>query len=229
MTNSPYIFEARNIHKRFTYPVDNYLLKNLDLSAKAGEATAIIGRSGQGKSTLLHILGTLEAATEGELIIGGESVNFYNKSRIRNQQLAFIFQSFHLMDDFSVLDNVLMPAKIARTDTRKGSKAYARALENLEAVGLSERVHFNTCLLSGGEKQRVAIARALCNDPDLIFADEPTGNLDDQTSLQIQQLLLDCVEKHKKTLVVVTHDKEFAHRCHTTYRLEGGGLAIEAT
>ena len=133
-----YILEARNIHKRFTYPIDNYLLKNIDLSVAPGESTAIIGRSGQGKSTLLHILGTLEAATEGELFVGGESVNIYNKSRIRNQHLAFIFQSFHLMDDFSVIDNVLMPAKIARRDTQKGSEAYQKALEHLEAVELTD-------------------------------------------------------------------------------------------
>jgi len=224
MTKNKYILEARKIHKKFTYPIENDLLKGIDLAVKPGESTAIIGRSGQGKSTLLHILGTLEAATAGVLLVDGEAVNFYNKSRIRNRQLAFIFQSFHLMDDFSVLDNVLMPAKIARKDTQKGSAAYKQAQEHLEAVELIDRMHFNTRLLSGGEKQRVAIARALCNDPDLIFADEPTGNLDEQTSLHIQQLLLDCVEKHHKALVVVTHDTDFAARCNNTYRLENGGL-----
>lgn len=225
MKKNPHILTARNIHKRFSKPIENYLLKGIDLTVKRGESIAIVGRSGQGKSTLLHILGTLETATSGDLLVDGEAVTFSNKSRIRNQQLAFIFQSFHLLDDFTVIDNILMPARIARKDTQKGSPAYNAALEHLEAVGLSNRAHFYTKLLSGGEKQRVSIARALCNDPDLIFADEPTGNLDEETSAHIQELLLDCVEKHNKALVVVTHDIDFANKCHSCYHLENGLLS----
>lgn len=222
------LLQARKIRKKFTYPVENELLKGIDLTVEPGEAIAIMGRSGQGKSTLLHILGTLEGATDGELFIGGEEATIYNKSRLRNRLLSFVFQSYHLMDDFSVLDNVLMPAKIARKDTRKGSAAYNQALLHLEAVELSDRMHFNTRLLSGGEKQRVAIARALCNDPALIFADEPTGNLDEHTSAHIQRLLLDCVEKQGKSLVLVTHDSDFAGKCHKTYRLEEGSLSLHS-
>ncbi len=224
MKKHPQILQACNIHKRFKKPLDLYLLKGIDLTVKRGESAAIVGKSGQGKSTLLHILGTLESSTTGDLLIGGEKVSFINKSRIRNKQLAFIFQSFHLFEDFSVLDNILMPAKIARQDTHPGSDAHQKAMEDLVAVGLEKRAHFHAKLLSGGEKQRVAIARALCNDPDLIFADEPTGNLDDETSAQIQELLLNCVKKNNKALVVVTHDTAFANKCHTCYNLENGIL-----
>jgi lipoprotein-releasing system ATP-binding protein len=170
------ILKARNIRKTYYNPSTVNVLSGIDLDVCAGEAVAIKGRSGEGKTTLLHVLGTLEKPCSGVLEINGQTLSTFNKSRIRNQNMAFIFQSFHLLEDYTALENVLIPARIARKNTSAGSEPYRRGLHLLESVGLADRAHFHTKLLSGGEKQRVAIARALCNDPDLIFADEPSGN-----------------------------------------------------
>ncbi len=218
------ILEAKGIRKSFYSPGKITLLKGVDLTVYRGDTIAIMGRSGQGKSTLLHILGTLEPACKGSLEIAGQSVNFFNKSKIRNKHIAFVFQSFHLMEDYTALDNVLMPARIARQNVSKGSPFYDKALSNLELVGLSDRIHFDTKLLSGGEKQRVAIARALCNDPDILFADEPSGNLDKQTSVLIHELLLNFAKKAGKALILVTHDQGLASLCSRRYELADGHL-----
>lgn len=218
------ILKATDIHKSFFRPAKVTLLKGIHLTVQRGDTLAIIGRSGQGKSTLLHILGTLEKPCQGEIEIANQQVTFFNKSKIRNKHLAFVFQSFHLLEDYTALENVLMPARIARHRVNKGSRCYERGLELLEMVGLSDRVHFHTKLLSGGEKQRVAIARALCNDPDIIFADEPSGNLDRQTSLFIHELLLGYAKKYNKTLIVVTHDQDLANLCDKKYCLHEGFL-----
>lgn len=186
-----------------------------------------MGRSGEGKSTLLQVLGTLETACQGQLEIDGQLVSHFNKSRIRNRKLAFVFQSFHLLEDYSSLENVLMPARIARRNTAKGSDAYHRGCALLETVGLKDRMLHNTKLLSGGEKQRVAIARALCNDPDLILADEPSGNLDKETSQIIHELLLDFSKENGKTLILVTHNEDLANMCQTRYVLTNGLLHKE--
>lgn len=213
------ILKAKGICKAFFTPAHVEILNDIDLTVKKGETVAIIGRSGEGKSTLLHILGTLESACNGKLEIDGKLVTLFNRSRIRNQKLAFIFQSFHLLDDCTALENVLMPARIARKSTSKGSEAYDHANHLLEMVGLQDRQHFNTKLLSGGEKQRVAIARSLCNNPEIILADEPSGNLDHQTSSQIHELLLGFAYNQGKTLICVTHNLELAGLCTTKYRL----------
>ncbi len=218
------ILRAKKIKKSFYNPVHVEILKEIDLVVHQGETVAITGRSGGGKSTLLQILGTLESPCSGELEIGGELVSCFNKSKLRNKKLAFIFQSFHLLEDYTALDNVLMPARIGRQRSAPGSAAYIRGCDLLDQVGLSDRKHFNTKLLSGGEKQRVAIARALCNDPDIIFADEPSGNLDRQTSHQIHDLLLAFAKNSNKTLIIVTHDPELASLCSTNYRIENGEL-----
>lgn len=216
------ILKASNIHKTYDYPAQVTILKGLNLTVHRGETVAIMGRSGQGKSTLLQILGTLEKPCSGQLEIAGQLVNSFNCSKIRNQNIAFIFQSFHLLEDSTALENVLMPAYIGRRSISRGSQAYKRAMELLERVGLSERAHFNTKLLSGGEKQRVAIARALCNNPDILFADEPSGNLDKQTASDIHEILLNFAKEGQKTLIVVTHDHELASLCSTNYTLEYG-------
>lgn len=218
------LLKAEDIHKSFYSPVKVPILKGIDLSVEAGETVAIMGRSGEGKSTLLQVLGTLDSPCSGKLEIAGLNVNNFNKSKIRNKHIAFIFQSFHLLEDYTALENVLMPASIARQNISKGSIAYKRGCELLEMVGLSARANFNTKLLSGGEKQRVAIARALCNDPDLILADEPSGNLDKQTSVSIHSLLLNFVAHGNKALIVVTHDPSLASMCQTQYHLHGGRL-----
>lgn len=220
----PIILQAKNLHKTFHHPAKVEILKNLDLTVRQGETVAIMGRSGQGKSTLLQILGTLEFPCEGSLEIAGQKVSRFNKSGIRNEKLGFIFQSFHLLDDYTALENVLFPARIARKRTSPEEKACQRAHSLLKHVGLDHRTHFNTKLLSGGEKQRVAIARALCNDPDIIMADEPSGNLDKETSRHIHELLLDLSHSQGKTLIIVTHDPDLASMCSTCYNLEDGKL-----
>lgn len=217
--SSPIILKASSLDKAFYSPTHLPILQGVDLTVHQGDTVAIIGRSGEGKSTLLQILGTLDSPCKGKLEIAGETVTPFNKSKIRNKNVGFVFQSFHLLEDYSALDNVLMPAKIARHSTSQGSAAYRRACSLLEHVGLGDRLHFNTKLLSGGEKQRVAIARALCNDPDIIMADEPSGNLDQQTAHHIHDLLLGFARDHHKTLIIVTHDLELAHLCHRRYRL----------
>jgi lipoprotein-releasing system ATP-binding protein len=218
------ILQAKELRKTFYRPAQVQILKGLDLTVNRGETVAIMGRSGEGKSTLLQILGTLEVPCAGHLEIGGQRVSQFNRSRIRNHKLGFIFQSFHLLDDYTALENVLMPARIARKSTSPKGQAYQRACSLLRHVGLENRLHFNTKLLSGGEKQRVAIARALCNDPDIIMADEPSGNLDKETARQIHELLLDLSQSQGKTLIIVTHDPALADMCSTRYQLVDGAL-----
>ncbi|MGZ3632958.1 MAG: ABC transporter ATP-binding protein [Parachlamydiaceae bacterium] len=220
------ILKAADIKKSFYIPQQVPILKSISLDVFPGDTIAITGRSGQGKSTLLQILGTLESACEGQLTIAGQAVTTFNKSALRRDHLSFIFQSFHLLEDYTALENVLMPAQIARQPVSKGSMAYNQALELLERAGISDRAHFQSKLLSGGEKQRVAIARALCNDPSLIFADEPSGNLDKQTSVAIHSLLLDFVHQTNKSLIVVTHDPELAAMCKIHYNLHEGTLHL---
>lgn len=222
--NREIVLKATGLHKSFFSPVEVALLKGVDLTVHQGDTVAIMGRSGEGKSTLLYILGTLEKPCSGVLEICGENVVRSNTTKLRNQRLAFVFQSFHLLEDYTAIDNILMPARIGRKDVSRGSPSYKHACDLLDIVGLSSRAHFHTKLLSGGEKQRVAIARALCNDPDIIFADEPTGNLDKQTSSGIQSLLLNFAKERKKSLVVVTHDQDLANLCDHCYKLRDGVL-----
>ncbi len=218
------IVTAKKLSKTFTSPSRIEVLKEVDLVIDKGASVAVMGKSGEGKSTLLHLLGTLEKPTSGELEICGVRVDSAPLARLRNTKIGFIFQSFNLLDDYTVLDNVLMPAKIARMPTHRSSASYQRAMGLLEQVGLSPRAHFLAKLLSGGEKQRVAIARALLNDPELILADEPSGNLDHFHSQAIHQLLLQLTKREGKTLIVATHDPELASLCDQTYLLKDGTL-----
>ncbi|MEM1282535.1 MAG: ABC transporter ATP-binding protein [Chlamydiota bacterium] len=218
------ILEAKRVKKHFRSPVDVSILNGVDLTVLGGESIAIMGRSGEGKSTLLQILGTLEKASGGSLHIAGQRVSSLSVTRIRRKHISFVFQSYHLLDDYSVLDNILMPARIDRRSVSVGSDAHDRAIELLDLVGLSHRAQFNTKLLSGGEKQRTAIARALINDPDLILADEPSGNLDHETASIIHDLLLSFAKKKEKALILVTHDDNLADLCDTKYHLRDGYL-----
>lgn len=219
------LLKAKQLHKSFYTPHRVHLLRGIDIEVNRGETVAITGRSGQGKSTLLNILGTLEPSCEGTLEISGQLVTPFNRSRIRNHNIGFVFQSFHLLEDYTALENILMPARIARENVSRGSVRHNHALALLERVGLSDRADFNAKLLSGGEKQRVAIARALCNSPDILFADEPSGNLDRQTSRSIHDLILTYVKENDKALVVVTHDPELASLCSRRYDLNDGLLS----
>ncbi len=221
------ILSAKNIRKTFSNPVEIEILKGISLDIHPGESVAIMGASGEGKSTLLHILGTLEAASSGELWIAGKSVHNNPSPTLRNQHIGFVFQAFNLLEDYSVLQNVLMPALIGGKETHKGAPAHARAVDLLHRVGLEKRIDYPTKLLSGGEKQRTAIARALCNDPEILLADEPSGNLDHTTSRQIQDLLFDSVKELYKSLIVVTHDSKLASRCDRTLILWDGLLNLE--
>lgn len=211
------ILQAKKICKRFEKPTLVEVLKGVSLEIFAGESVAITGKSGEGKSTLLHILGTLEEASEGEILICGKPL--LNLPEIRNRHIGFIFQTFNLLEDYTVLENVLMPAKIGRSPLNR-----EKGLQLLEEVGLLHRADFPAKLLSGGEKQRAAIARAFCNDPDLILADEPSGNLDHAHSVVIHELLINSAKKRNKALIIVTHDNELASLCDTGYLLMDGVL-----
>ncbi len=213
-------------HLRKTYPGSEpiCILKDVSLTASFGKSIAICGKSGCGKSTLLHIFGTLDSPDEGEIILCGESTRKAFLPALRNRHIGFIFQSFHLLEEYSVLDNVLMPAKIGRQPTHQGSPSHQNALSLLEEIGLIGKKDLPAKLLSGGEKQRASLARAFCNNPSLILADEPTGNLDAAHARQIQELLLGCAKKQDKALIVVTHDPEFASLCDEIYELKEGVL-----
>lgn len=221
------ILEARGVKKRYTAPVDVTVLSGVDLTVYPNESVAIMGRSGEGKSTLLQILGTLEKPSYGSIHIAGQKITPMTVSRIRRRNISFVFQSYHLLDDYTVFDNVLMPARIDRQSVRMNSRAYLRAQELLNLVGLSHREQFNTKLLSGGEKQRVAIARALINDPNLIFADEPSGNLDQESADIIHNLLLSFSKQEGKALIIVTHNEKLAELCNKQYTLKHGLLVAE--
>lgn len=215
---------AEKITKRFRDPAPLEILKGIDFAILPQKSAAIVGKSGEGKTTLLHLLGTIDEPTSGQIIIAGSPVDRHNRDAIRNKEIGFIFQAFHLLSDCSALENVLMPLKIARTPTSKGSPGYRRACELLELVGLKDRLHHHANMLSGGEKQRVAIARAFINDPKIILADEPTGNLDHETAREIEALLLHCVKSEGKALLVVTHNLKLASLLDDCYELESGYL-----
>jgi lipoprotein-releasing system ATP-binding protein len=219
------LLRVTKLTKKFSSPTPVDVLKGIDLEVFPGDSIAIVGKSGEGKSTLLHILGTLEKPSSGTIEICGNDVSKIALPQLRNAHIGFIFQSCHLLDEDTALENVLMPAKSARKATHIGSSAYQRALELLDLVGLKDRAHFRTKLLSGGEKQRIAIARALCNDPDLILADEPSGNLDNKLSQEIHALLIRLSKEFRKALIVVTHDRELSSLCGKTLILKDGILS----
>lgn len=222
------VLKVAALHKAFYHPVKVSLLRGITLEVVRGETVAIMGRSGEGKSTLLQVLGTLESPCSGTLSIAGQQVSAFNRSMIRRKHIGFVFQSFHLLQDYTVMENVLMPARIARQSISKGSVAYKRCCDLLDRVGMSNRMHFHTKLLSGGEKQRVALARALCNDPDIIFADEPSGNLDGENSKKIHTLLMSLAEEDNKAVVIVTHEPSLAALCSVRYQLQDGLLHRDA-
>lgn len=214
------ILSARGITKKFFHPRKLDILRGIDVDIYPGDSVAIMGRSGEGKSTLLQILGTLETPTDGSLNIQGKNAYRYTDS-IRNQHIGFVFQSFHLLEDFTALENVQMPARIGRKSVKDTS---SQALDLLEKVGLKDRAHHFAKQLSGGERQRISIARAFFNNPSLILADEPTGNLDKTTAMEIQNLLLNFAHQSNKALLLVTHDPQLAAQCKRQYTLEEGLL-----
>ncbi len=217
------ILTAKNITKTYKEgKVETPVLKNVNLDIYSDEMTAIIGKSGSGKSTLLHILGTLDTQSSGSIIFKGEDLKDFSnnqKARFRNQNLGFVYQFHHLLGDFSALENVMMPLLI-----NGGNIAVARnkAKGYLEKVGLSHRLNFRPSEMSGGERQRTAIARALANSPDIILADEPTGNLDAQNASDVFDLFPTLVKEEHVAVVMVTHDNTLAATCDRVYQMKDG-------
>jgi lipoprotein-releasing system ATP-binding protein len=200
------------------------VLKGIDLTICAGEILSIYGSSGVGKSTLLHILGTLDKPTSGTLMYGETRVEELGEkalARLRNKRIGFIFQFYHLLPEFTALENVYLPAMVNGFRMRK---AHERARDLLDAVGLSGRISHKPQELSGGEQQRVAIARALINEPDVVFADEPTGNLDETTSVGIYELIDHLNKETGTTFVIVTHEPALARAAHRSIHLAGGRI-----
>ncbi|MCX7084113.1 MAG: lipoprotein-releasing ABC transporter ATP-binding protein LolD [Methylococcales bacterium] len=217
------ILTCRQLTKRYDQGgLDVEVLKGVDLSIQIGERVAIMGASGSGKSTLLHLLGGLDKATSGEVILAGFNLNKVNAiklAKLRNRSLGFIYQSHHLLGEFTVLENVAMPLLIAGESVKQ---ATIRATELLKRVGLGHRVEHKPGELSGGERQRAAVARALINNPGLILADEPTGNLDSKTADQIYQLMLELNQELQVSFLVVTHDHELASKMGKVLHMEDG-------
>ena len=205
------LITARNLSKSFTNGGDSIdVLKGLDFDLSVGESVAIIGASGIGKSTLLHIVGTLDRSDSGELLFDGDDVLLFDDlklAKFRNKSVGFVFQFHHLLPEFSAVENAMMPALINGTSKQKAMQA---AAEILIRVGLKDRLNYRVGKLSGGEQQRVALARALVLRPALLLADEPTGNLDKSNSEHVHSLLMELNQEFSMTLVVVTHNSELA-------------------
>ncbi len=215
------MLRASNIHKRYG---DLEVVKGIDLAINAGELVSIVGSSGAGKSTLLHILGTLDAADQGEIWINEQAVHQLSGKALahfRNTQIGFIFQFHHLLPEFTALENVCIPAWIAGT---KQAAAQKRALELLEMLGLADRAENKPQQLSGGEQQRVAVARALINQPKIVFADEPTGNLDSTNAQELHQLFIHLRDTLSQTFLIVTHNDALAAMSDRILRMKDGKL-----
>jgi putative ABC transport system ATP-binding protein len=231
----PPVIEATQLQYHFTsHDVDNrntlnqprliHILKALNLTINAGEQLAIIGSSGSGKSTLLSLLAGLEVPTQGSVQINGKPFSVLDedgRAAVRSQTMGFVFQSFQLLPSLTALENVMLPLQL-----KNHPQAKALSLNALERVGLGARVQHYPKQLSGGEQQRVAIARAFVTEPAILFADEPTGNLDHATGQMIIDLLFEMNLQKGTTLVLVTHDSQLAKRCHRQLKLVDGALVV---
>lgn len=213
------MIHAKDIKKTY----DNLtVLKGVDLEIKKGEIVSIVGKSGAGKSTLLHILGTLDRQDSGILTINGKDISQLPEkelSAFRNQHIGFVFQFHHLLPEFNALENVCIPAYIQKKSEKE---AVARATQLLSDLGLKDRLHHKPSQLSGGEQQRVAVARAMMNNPAVILADEPSGNLDTETSQRLHELFFDLRDKHQQTFIIVTHNTELAKMSDRTLVMKDG-------
>lgn len=227
--NEPAVAEGRGIHRSFPDVEGGgdreiHVLRGVDLVIRPGQTVSIVGPSGAGKSTLLHLLGGLDRPTSGTVLLGGRSLDGLTDEEVaglRNRHVGFVFQFHHLLRDFTALENVMMPRLIGGAPERE---ARDRATELLEQVGLSRRTGHRPRELSGGEQQRVAVARALVNEPPLLLADEPSGNLDVDTSERLHDLLFELVDVHGSALIVVTHNRRLAGRASRRLRLAEGSL-----
>lgn len=219
------VLQLINIDKSYGEKIVTKVLNNINLTFYEGEFTAIIGQSGSGKSTLLNIIGSLDKPTSGDILFRGDNISHFTNNdmaNFRNRSIGFIFQFHFLLPEFTVLENVLMPTWIKYGyDTEKDKE---RALELLEYVGLKDFINRNSNNLSGGQQQRVAIARALMNNSDIILADEPTGNLDSESSKQIYKLLREINLKFKTTFIIVTHDSRISDMCDRVIEIMDGRI-----
>jgi putative ABC transport system ATP-binding protein len=225
----PKVVEATDIKKSYgTGEGKFYALKGVSLDIYEGESVAIVGKSGSGKSTLMHLLALLDQPESGELNIAGSNAkNFKGKNlnKLRNETFGFVFQQLFITPNATVLDNVILPLKIAGMSSSQRKKKGMEALEQLE---LADKANNKANNLSGGQKQRVVIARALVNNPKIIFADEPTGNLDSNTGAVVEDILFTLNKEKGITLIIVTHDEELASRCDRQIRVKDG-LIISQT
>ncbi|MFC2754428.1 MAG: ABC transporter ATP-binding protein [Candidatus Nanogingivalis sp.] len=223
--NKSNLIEVKNLVK--VYRDGNTYFKALNgvsFSIQKGESVAIIGKSGSGKSTLMHLLAALDKPNEGEILINGQNIAKMKKrelNKLRNQTFGFVFQQFFMNPKDTVLQNVVLPLKIASVNSRKRKEV---ALKALEAVELTDKAKNKASNLSGGQKQRVCVARAIANSPEIIFADEPTGNLDSKTSKKIEDLLFGLNKDNGITLIIVTHDEALAQKCDHQIRIQDGQI-----
>jgi lipoprotein-releasing system ATP-binding protein len=215
------ILSAKNIHKKYgTIEV----LKGVNIEIQPGEIVSIVGPSGSGKSTLLHILGTLDGADQGEVFLNNEHISSLQGQKLssfRNRHIGFVFQFHHLLPEFSALENVCIPGWLSN---KKKKEVEARAEELLVLLGLKERLQNKPNALSGGEQQRVAVARALINNPDVVFADEPSGNLDSANAKDLHGLFFDLRKRFNQTFLIVTHNEELAQQSDRTLMMKDGKI-----
>ncbi len=213
------MIKAENICKSYS---QLQVLKGINLNINKGEIVAIVGASGAGKTTLLQILGTLDKADTGTLLINEQLVNKLNDKKLsdfRNKNIGFIFQFHQLLPEFTALENVMIPAWIAKTNEAEANK---KALELFEYLGIKDRITHKPSELSGGEQQRVAVARAIINNPAVLLADEPSGNLDSASAQSLHDLFFDLRNKFNQTIVIVTHNEDLANRCDRKLTMKDG-------
>ncbi|WP_183078747.1 ABC transporter ATP-binding protein [Sphingobacterium puteale] len=213
------MLQAKGIHKAYgALPI----LKGVDISVEKGEIVSIVGASGAGKSTLLHIIGTLDKPDQGSIFIDGVDIHKLNAKKLsafRNEHIGFVFQFHHLLPEFTALENVCIPAFI---HGQKRAEVETKAKELLELLGVSHRIDHKPAEMSGGEQQRVSVARALINDPSVILADEPSGNLDSENAAALHQLFFDLRNKFQQTFIIVTHNEELARISDRTIHMRDG-------
>lgn len=222
------VIQLKNIEKEYGTLVKTKALKGIDLDFEEASFNSIIGQSGSGKSTLLNIMGTLDVATSGEVIINGKNIKGMTKNQLaelRNETIGFVFQFHYLLPEFTALENVLMPYRIKNGKLSK--EIIERANELMDIVSLSEVKNNRANMMSGGQQQRTAIARALINNPKIILADEPTGNLDSDSTENIYNLLRDINERFKTTFIIITHDKKIAEKADRILEIKDGKINMD--
>jgi lipoprotein-releasing system ATP-binding protein len=219
---------ATHINKTYLVGTERlHVLRNLDLSIEAGEMVAVVGASGVGKSTLLHLLGGLDRADSGSISVGGTDIGAMTDDALtafRNTHVGFVFQFHHLLSEFTALENAEMPLRIGRMSQAEAAR---RATAVLQRLGLADRLTHRPSMLSGGEQQRVAVARALVTEPSVLLADEPTGDLDERTAEGLHALLREMHRERNLSSVIATHNMHLAESCDRVLRLEGGRLVAE--